>query len=114
MLFEHGRPLSHLYFPVSSIVSLQCDLKDGTSSEFALTGNEGVVGFFVFMGTKSSISNAVVIREGLAYRFSAEMLLAEFNHSGAFRRFQALDLALHAGGDDGGVAKSGVPSSPLH
>lgn len=86
VLFEHGRPLSHVYFPVTSIVSLQCDLEDGSSSEFALTGNEGVVGVFIFMGTRSSISNAVVIREGMAYRFNADLLFDEFNHSGAFRR----------------------------
>ena len=86
VLFEHGRPLSHVYFPVTSIVSLQCDLEDGSSSEFALTGNEGVVGVFIFMGTRSTISNAVVIRGGMAYRFNADMLFDEFNHSGAFRR----------------------------
>jgi len=86
VLFEHGRRLRHVFFPVTSIVSLQCDLEDDTSSEFALTGNEGVVGVFIFMGTRSTISNAVVIREGLAYRFSADLLLGEFNLSGAFRR----------------------------
>ena len=86
VLFEHGRPLSHVYFPVTSIVSLQCDLEDGSSSEFALTGNEGVVGVFIFMGTRSTISNAVVIRGGMAYRFNGDMLFDEFNHSGAFRR----------------------------
>lgn len=86
VLFEQGRPLSHLYFPITSIVSLQCDLEDGTSSEFGLTGNEGVVGVFLFMGTQTSISTSVVIRKGLAYRFKADVLLKEFNHSGAFRR----------------------------
>lgn len=86
ILFEHGQELSHVYFPVTSIVSLQCDLVDGTSSEFALTGNEGVVGVFIFMGTRTTISNAVVLREGLAYRFHADLLYNEFNHSGAFRR----------------------------
>lgn len=86
ILFEHGQQLSHVYFPVTSIVSLQCDLVDGSSSEFALTGNEGVVGVFIFMGTRSTISNAVVIREGPAYRFQADLLYDEFNHSGAFRR----------------------------
>lgn len=86
VLFEHGQPLSHVHFPVNSIVSLQCDLEDGSSSEFALTGNEGVVGVFIFMGTRSTISNAVVIRGGMAYRFKADLLFDEFNHSGAFRR----------------------------
>lgn len=86
VLFEHGRPLSHVYFPITGIVSLQCNLEDGTSSEFALVGNEGLVGVFIFMGTSSSISNAVVIREGLAYRFSADLLIDEFNHFGTVRR----------------------------
>jgi CRP-like cAMP-binding protein len=86
VLFEPGRPLSHLYFPVNSIVSLQCNLEDGTSSEFGLVGNEGMVGVFLFMGTPSSISHAIVIRKGMAYRFKAELILKEFEISGAFRR----------------------------
>lgn len=86
VIFEQGQALSHVVFPVTSIVPLQCNLEDGSSSEFALTGNEGVVGVFIFMGASSSISNAVVLREGLAYRISTEHQRREFNHSGAFRR----------------------------
>ena len=44
VIFEQGRPLSHVVFPITSIVSLQCNLEDGSASEFALTGNEGMVG----------------------------------------------------------------------
>lgn len=86
LLFEHGQSLGHLHFPVGSIVSLQCDLQDGMASEFALIGNEGMVGLFVLMGSASTISNAVVIRRGPAYRVSADLMLSEFNQSGVFRR----------------------------
>lgn len=86
ILFEPGRPLSHVYFPVTSIVSLQCNLEDGTSAEFGLVGNEGMVGVFIFMGTPSSINHATVIRKGMAYRFKAEVIRQEFDNSGAFRR----------------------------
>ena len=49
-------------------------------------GNEGLVGIFVFMGSQSTSSKAVVIAKGSAYRIRADVVLDEFNQSGTFRR----------------------------
>ena len=38
-----GQDIGYVYFPVSSIVALECALEDGNSAEFALTGRDGIV-----------------------------------------------------------------------
>lgn len=86
VLFEAGQKINHVYFPVTSIISQQYDFEDGKSAEFAQMGNEGLAGIFVFMGSQSTSSKAVVIAKGHAYRMRSDLMLDEFNHSGSFRR----------------------------
>ena len=50
---ESGDHLKYLHFPVSGIVSLIYALEDGSSSEIALVGNEGLVGISIYMGGES-------------------------------------------------------------
>lgn len=70
-LYETGAVLSHVYFPVSAVVSLVSRLQDGTCAEVAMVGQEGVVGVCAFMGGTQALSSAVVQRPGLAWRMSA-------------------------------------------
>lgn len=86
VLFDAGQKITHVYFPVTSIVSQQYDFEDGKSAEFAQMGNEGLVGIFIFMGSQSTSSKAVVIAKGYAYRMRADAVLDEFNRSSSFRR----------------------------
>jgi hypothetical protein len=50
VLYESGGRLTHVYFPMTSIVSLLYVMEDGASAEIAVVGNEGIVGISVFMG----------------------------------------------------------------
>jgi len=50
VLYESGRPMSHVYFPCNSIVSLLFVMENGASAEIAVVGNEGIVGISLFMG----------------------------------------------------------------
>ena len=86
VLFDAGQKINHVYFPVTSIISQQYDFEDGKSAEFAQMGNEGLVGIFVFMGSQSTSSKAVVIAKGYAYRMRADLMLDEFNYSSSFRK----------------------------
>ena len=43
VVYESGRPLAHVYFPTTSIVSLLYVLENGASAEIAVVGYEGVV-----------------------------------------------------------------------
>jgi len=78
-LFESGDRVMNAYFPLDSIVSLLYVLKDGSSAEIAVVGNDGVVGISLFMGGLSTPSRAVVQSAGQAYRLSGAALSAEFN-----------------------------------
>jgi CRP-like cAMP-binding protein len=71
-----------LYFPTTGIVSRICATRNGPSTVFALTGNEGVIGVALFLGGESALSQAVVLSDGYAYRLRADLLKSECAHSG--------------------------------
>jgi CRP-like cAMP-binding protein len=85
-LYEAGDHLSHLYFPITSIVSLLYVMENGESAEIAITGNEGLVGLSLFMGGESTPSRAVVQSAGDGYRLKASILKREFALGGQFAR----------------------------
>lgn len=86
VLHESGGKMSHVYFPTTSIVSLHYVLENGSSSEMAGVGNEGVLGVSLFMGGGTMPSRAVVQTGGYGYRMKAHILVEEFNRAGAVMR----------------------------
>lgn len=82
VLYESGRTLAHVYFPIDAIVSLLYVMENGASAEIAVVGNEGVIGISLFMGGGSTPSRAVVQSAGSGYRLSAGNIKDEFNRSG--------------------------------
>lgn len=81
VLYESGRAMRHVYFPVTAIVSLLYVMENGASAEIAVVGNEGVVGISLFMGGESTPSRAVVQSAGIAYRLPAAAIKQEFNRA---------------------------------
>ncbi len=61
---ESGDHVNFLHFPIAGIVSLIYTLEDGSSSETALVGNEGLVGISIFMGGESMPSSTEVQSAG--------------------------------------------------
>lgn len=86
VIYEAGDRLDHVYFPVTSIVSLLYILENGASAEIAIVGNEGIVGIALFMGGESMPNRAVVQSAGRAYRLPASVLKEEFHLAGAVQR----------------------------
>jgi CRP-like cAMP-binding protein len=84
-LYESGKVLRHVYFPIDSIVSLLNVMEDGASAEIAVVGNDGVVGVSLFMGGESTPSRAVVQSAGHAYRLKGAVLKTEFNRAGSLQ-----------------------------
>ncbi len=82
VLYESGDTVRFAYFPTNCIVSLLYVMEDGASAEISVVGNEGLVGFALFMGGSSTPSRAVVQSAGFAYRLSGPALMAEFNRHG--------------------------------
>jgi CRP-like cAMP-binding protein len=81
VLYESGGTLSHVYFPISSIVSLLYVMEDGASAEIAVVGKEGIVGISLFMGGESTSSRAIVQSAGLGFRLKSKAIKEEFKHA---------------------------------
>lgn len=48
-IFEEDQPIDHVYFPISGVLSLVTQMKDGRGIETATIGNEGMAGLPVFL-----------------------------------------------------------------
>ena len=81
VLYEAGTTQTHVFFPTSAIVSLLYVMKNGDSAEIAVVGNEGIVGFSLYMGGSSTSSRAVVQSAGRGLRMKASVIKAEFDKS---------------------------------
>ncbi|NGZ85566.1 Crp/Fnr family transcriptional regulator [Duganella aceris] len=86
VLYESGGQLNYVYFPTSAIVSLHYVLENGSSSEIAGVGNEGILGISLFMGGNTTPSRAVVQTSGHGYRLKSQILMDEFNRAGPVMR----------------------------
>jgi len=84
-LYESGRALQHVYFPIAGIVSMLYVTKSGASAELAVIGCEGIVGISLFMGGETTPNRAVVQATCDAYRLSALHLKKEFARGGAMQ-----------------------------
>ncbi len=82
VLYESGTTLSHVYFPLTAIISLLYVMENGASAEIAVVGNEGIVGISLFMGGESTPSRAVVQSAGHGFRLNAQTMKEEFNRAG--------------------------------
>ena len=79
VLYESGEALRHVYFPVDCIISLLYVLLDGSSTEIAVVGNDGLVGIPLFMGGETTSNRALVQSAGHAYRLPGRRLKEEFH-----------------------------------
>lgn len=87
---ESGDHVNFLHFPTSGIVSLIYSLEDGSSSETALVGNEGMVGISIFMGGESMPSSTEVQSPGEAYRLTRKIMKREFELGGQLQHVALL------------------------
>lgn len=84
-LHEPGQPPGHAYFPTSAVVSLLYLEGSGASTEFAVVGNEGMVGTALFLGGGTTNSHGAVLIAGQAWRVGAPWLREEFNRHDTVR-----------------------------
>lgn len=85
VLYESGRPLQHVYFPTTAIVSLLYIMENGAAAEIAAIGNEGMVGIALVTGDGSMPNRAMTLCAGTAYRLKSRLLINEINRIGGRR-----------------------------
>ncbi|MEO6117978.1 MAG: Crp/Fnr family transcriptional regulator [Methylotenera sp.] len=82
ILCEPGVKHTHVIFPTTAIVSLLYMTQEGTSSEIAIVGNDGVVGVSVFMGGNETPNQAMVQSSGQGYRLRTQTAKNVVNRDG--------------------------------
>lgn len=90
VMSESGDHVNFLHFPICGIVSLMYTLEDGSSSEIALVGNEGMVGISIFMGGESMPTSTEVQSAGAAYKLTRNIMKREFALGGKLQRLALL------------------------
>lgn len=82
VLCQSGISPAHVYFPTTAILSLLHATQEGSSTEIAVVGHDGMVGISLFMGGSFMPGEAVVQSTGQGFRLSAQAVMNEFNRGG--------------------------------
>jgi len=86
ILSEFYRSSQYVYFPTSSLLSLVRDSADGSSSEIAIIGNDGLVGIMACLGGESNFTRIVVSTGGFGLCLPKQRLTDEFQRGGALQK----------------------------
>ena len=85
-LYISSRLQNYAYFPTTCVASLVSDLSDGTSIEFAIVGNEGMIGTSLYIGKEPTSANrGIVLSAGKAYRLNRDQFTREYDRSGTLQ-----------------------------
>jgi CRP-like cAMP-binding protein len=84
-IYESQARMEYVYFPISSHISLLYTMKDGSTAEVGLVGNEGLVGIALFMGGDTTPNRAIVQGAGHAFKMKAAVMQEEFKRGGALQ-----------------------------
>ena len=82
-LYEPHWPLAHVYFPETGVASIVTVLADGTETEVATVGSEGMVGLPAFWGVEAVSNRAFWQLAGAAWRLPVEALRDEKQRGGS-------------------------------
>jgi CRP-like cAMP-binding protein len=72
ILYHPGGPITSVYFPLTCVISMMTEMKNGATIEIATVGNEGVLGIPAFLGIDVAVSLGITQVSGEARRMSAE------------------------------------------
>jgi CRP-like cAMP-binding protein len=85
ILYEPGKPMRDVYFPVNCLVSLLTLVEGHLALEVGMVGREGMVGVALALGIKDSPMRALVQGAGPALRMSAARFSRELERSPSLR-----------------------------
>jgi CRP-like cAMP-binding protein len=86
VLYAAGREISHVYFPISGMVSLVVKMTGADDVEVMTIGNEGVIGIPVILGVASTTMEGLCQIPGRALKVPARIVLEEIRRTGGFNR----------------------------
>lgn len=84
-VFNPNRPIAHVYFPQTCVISVHTRMRDGIAVEIAAVGREGMVGLPLLLGGKTTPATAFCQISGQSLRIEAEAFRAAMAVSPHFR-----------------------------
>jgi CRP-like cAMP-binding protein len=72
ILYHPGEPITSVYFPLTCVVSMMAEMKNGATVEIATVGNEGVLGIPAFLGMDVAVARGITQGSGEARRMSVK------------------------------------------
>ena len=86
VLYEPGKAIRHVYFPLDCLVSLLTSVDRHRTLEVGMVGNEGMAGMPFILGVGISGVKALVQGAGEALRMGSKPFRAEFNRNPALQQ----------------------------
>jgi len=72
ILYHPGDPITAVYFPLTCVISMMTEMKNGATIEIATVGNEGVHGIAAYLGIDEAVALGITQVSGEARRMSVE------------------------------------------
>ncbi|HEY1526992.1 MAG TPA: Crp/Fnr family transcriptional regulator [Candidatus Angelobacter sp.] len=85
-LLDPGQDIGYGYFLETGLASVVVAMQDGNMVETGITGNEGLVGIPVLLGTKSMPTRTFMQIPGDGFKIKANRLNEEYERSGTLRK----------------------------
>jgi CRP-like cAMP-binding protein len=85
-LLDPAQEITHVYFLETGLASVVVAMRDGNMVETGITGNEGLVGIPVLLGTKTMPTRTFMQIAGEGFSIKAQRLNDEYERSGTLRK----------------------------
>ena len=72
ILYHPGASITSVYFPLTCVISMMTEMKNGGTIEIATVGKEGVLGIPAFLGIDVAVARGVTQAPGEALRMSVK------------------------------------------
>jgi CRP-like cAMP-binding protein len=72
ILYQTGDAITAVYFPLTCVISMMTEMRNGETIEIATVGNEGVIGIPAYLGIDLAMARGVTQVSGEARRMSVE------------------------------------------
>lgn len=85
LLADPGDPITHIYFPIDTVVSIMTLMESGEAIESATIGREGAYGLLSACSPREALSRAIIQVPGRAYRTPSATMQDFWKKSPVFR-----------------------------
>lgn len=85
-LYEIGESVRYVYFPETAVLSHLYILADGSTTEAAMVGKEGLTGLYAIFDSPAPAYSTTILITGTAIRARTEVLKEELANGGAVQR----------------------------